>query len=311
MRLCDLAGNIVAETAFPAPFSVIDTQYDKASGNIAVIYEDAFRLYSGLDASLILEKHGKPGSTSVIYTEFGVSVLDAQGQTVLYSLDTGEAVASAEAGSEAERALPVGGGLLSAQDGRVFFDGRDIGGGDVIGAGIISEEGKNGNNVYAFALSDDVTGAVFSVETGASPKELFSFTVTGRAEAYFTGDYVFVSPLHGDAAAYTLDGKQIRVFTEKGYLAETGLLGNRVTASYAAATSERYTLLLDADTLETVALLPGFLGESDAAAPVLDDGDGRLRAAGMLSLEELIETAQLRLNGRGLTPEETRRFKTG
>jgi hypothetical protein len=104
----------------------------------------------------------------------------------------------------------------------------------------------------------------------------------------------------------------VRSLAEKGYLAETGVLGDRIAAHYiVAATAERYTLLLDSKTLETVAVLPGFLGESDAATLVFDDGAGRLRAAELRSLRELTETARLRLDGRSLTPEETERFKAG
>jgi hypothetical protein len=305
LRLCDLKGVVVAETAFPEPLSVIDTQYDETSGNVAVMYADAFRLYSGRDASLILEKYGKKGSNSVVYAKFGVSVLDADGVVTLYDPATGEARASAVADPKAERALPIGGGLLTVREGRAFFDDREIGAGDVIGAGDLG-------GTRAFALSDGASGAVFSVPDGAAPRELFSFSTMGRAEAYFAGDLAFVSPLHGDASVYSRNGECLRVFAEKGYLAETGLLGDRVVASYiVAATSERYSLLLDAETSETVAALPGFLGAPDAETLILDDGAGRLRAAKLLSLRELTDMARLRLNGRELTPEETERFHAG
>jgi hypothetical protein len=304
LRLCDLAGKVVAEVSFPAPLSVINTEYDKTSGNIAVIYEDAFRLYDGLDGNLLSEKYGKRGVQSVVYTPFGVSVLSEDGAVTLYDLATGGVLASADAGAEADRALPVGGGLLVVRDGGVFFDGRALGAGDLIGAGPV------GADAYAFALSDGTDGKVFFVEGGAL-REAFSFSVTGRAEAYFTGGFVFVSPRHGGASAYTSQGRLVRVFDEKGYLAETGALGDRITASYIVATSERYSLLLDGKTLETVAVLPGFLGERDDATPVLDDGAGRLRAAKIRSLPELTEAAWLRLDGRVLTQEEKDLFKAG
>jgi hypothetical protein len=306
LRLCDLEGAVVAETAFPAPLSVIDTQYDETNGNIAVLYDDAFRLYSGRDASLILEEYGKKGLRSVVYADFGVSVLGADDGVTLYDPATGAATARMAADPKAERALPIGGGLLDVREGRVFFDGREIGAGDIIGAGDL------GDGTRGFAVSDGAAGAVFSVADGASPRALFSFSTPGRAEAYFTGGLVFVSPLHGDASVYAPDGACVRVFAEKGYLAETGMLGDRIAASYiVAATSERYSLLLDAESSETVTVLPGFLGALDAETPVLDDGAGRLRAVKLRSLRELEEMARLRLDGRSLTPEETERFKAG
>jgi hypothetical protein len=240
LRLCDLTGDVIAEVAFPEPLSVTDTQYDRVNGNVVVIYEDAFRLYSGLDASLLLEKQGKRGVKSVIYTDFGVNVLDEDGTAWLYDTATGEAVESA------------------------YGDGV----------------------------------------------EEFPLPVTDRAEVYFTGGFVFVSPLHGDAAAYTQDGELLRTFEETGYMAETGVLGDFITASYIVSSSERYTLLLDAETLGTIAVLPGFMCETDEGTVVLDDGAGHLRAVKIRSPGELADAARERLSGRTLTPAEKKKFKT-
>ena len=54
MRLFDLGGNLIAEMFFPDPELVVNTEYDRQSGNVAVIYENAFRLYSGNDGSLLV-----------------------------------------------------------------------------------------------------------------------------------------------------------------------------------------------------------------------------------------------------------------
>jgi hypothetical protein len=89
LRLCDMAGNIVAEASFPNPFEVLDTRYDKQSGNVAALYESALLLYSGNDGSLLVERRGKPGAKSVFYTSFGVSVLEKSGAVTLYGLTDG------------------------------------------------------------------------------------------------------------------------------------------------------------------------------------------------------------------------------
>jgi hypothetical protein len=200
-------------------------------------------------------------------------------------------------------ALPVGGGLLEAENGVIYFDGREIGAGEILGAGKINSD------KFAFAISDGANGAVFTAENGTSEKR-FAFKTTGRAEAYFTGGYVFLAPTHGDAAAYTLDGTFVRAFDESGFLAETGVLREYITAGYVSSASMRYSLLLDAGTLETAAYLPGFLGALDAGTLILDSGSS-LRAAKLLPLQKLMEIARERLDGRTLTSEERRTFKAG
>jgi hypothetical protein len=304
LRICDLEGAVTAEAFFPDPLSVIDTQYDEVNGNVAVIYEEAFRLYSGLDGRLLIEKQGKPGVKSVVYTDFGVSVLDESGMVTLYDIADGRTIETAAAASDTERALPLGGGLLTVKGGEVFFDGRRAGAGGIIGAG------RTGGDEYAFAISDESEGAVFLAKNGAL-EEAFTFKAAGRAEVYFTGGFAFISLLRGGASVYTLEGELARTFDEKGYLAETGVLGDFITAGYAGASSERYSFLLDAETLEPVAELPGFLGLVDDTTLALDDGAGRLRAAKLYSLHELTDMARLRLDGRALTPEEKEKFRAG
>ncbi|MDR1603542.1 MAG: toll/interleukin-1 receptor domain-containing protein [Gracilibacteraceae bacterium] len=304
LRLYAADGTLLAETAFPRPLEVLDTQYERESGNVAVLYANEFRLYSGRDGSLLLEKQGKQGVNSVIYTDFGVSVLAADGTVTLWDPATGRALESASAGAEVDRALPLGGALLTGREGRVFLAGRDLGAGDLIGAGRI------GADEYGFAIADGTVGRVYFVRDGGL-SEGFAFPALGRAEAYFTGGYVFISPQRGGACAYTRDGRLVRQFAETGYLAETGLLGDFLTAGYVFAAGERYSLLLDPATLETVAELPGFLGEGEAGRPVFDDGAGSLRAVKLYSLPELMEAAVERLEGRELTPAEAEKFRTG
>jgi hypothetical protein len=303
LRLCDLRGNIVAEVGFPDPLAVKDTRYDEQSGNVAVLYEDRLRLYSGLDGALLLEKQGKPGGKSVFCAPFGVSVLEADGAVTLYDLASARPAAEASADPGADCALPLGGGLLTVENGRAFFDGSEIGAGELIGAD------KIGGDVFAFAVSDGANGAVFTAEKGVVDKR-FDFAVVGPAEAYFTDGRVFISPMHGDAAAYSLDGAFVRAFDENGFLAETEKLGAYIAADYVSSSSERYTLLLDSASLETAAYLPGFLGKTDDGTPVLDSG-GSLRAVKLRDIRELTDLARERLGDRMLTPDEKRKFNAG
>jgi hypothetical protein len=151
---------------------------------------------------------------------------------------------------------------------------------------------------------------VFSVNNGKLTEQ-FSFGVRGRAEAYFCGGYVFVSPLHGDASAYTLTGEFVRTLSENSYLAEVCELDSFIAASYVVSSSDRYSLLLKPGALETVALLPGFLGETLTGGLILDDGNGSLRAVTLLDTPALMDMARERLGDRALTPDEEKRFKAG
>lgn len=303
MRVLDLEGNIKAETKFPDPELVRDTRYDKVSGNVAVIYDSSFRLYSGADASLLLEAQGRADVKSVYFANFGVTVLSDLGAASLYDLSTGEIIASVNdvQGDSALLFPPSGDGTPA------FITSQS---GDIIGAAKISED------TYAFAVSDGLRGRVYTIKNGViSDSERFSFPLHGSSEVFFSGDFVFVSPLNGDASAYSMDGELIRTFSKNGYFSEAGELGGYISADYISATDGRFTLLLKPDSLETVAVLKGFWGEmpvaGDAVMLVLDDLRGSLRAARLRSTTELIDMANERLGGRELTAEELIIYRAG
>jgi len=216
MRVVDLNGNIVAETQFPDSAFVIDTQYDKMTGNVVVLYDGMYRTYSGFDGSLLSESQG----ISALATE--------------------------------------------------EFD---------------------------------------------PAKFPFVSEVRGKAEVFYSGNYIFIAPLNGNAMAYTTEGTLIRTFSENGYFCEAGVLADYITVDYISATDGRYTLLLKPDTLETVAVLPRFLGELPANDSnimlVLDDGKSSLRTVPLLSTQQLIDLARERLNGREMTTDEIRAFNAG
>lgn len=94
-------------------------------------------------------------------------------------------------------------------------------------------------------------------------------------------------------------------------MSDTGLLGKYIAANYVMVSSGRVSLLLEPDTLETAAALPGFLGATAEGALILDDTKGSLHAVELLSARELAGLAKERLSGRTLTPEEKEKFKAG
>jgi hypothetical protein len=279
MRICEMSsGGVITEIAFPEALEVTDTQYDKASGNLAVIYKDAFRLYSGTDGKILAER---TDAESVIYTNFGVIVSDKSGKAVLYDLETG-----------------------SPANYTLLFDSEKI-----IGAG------KIGEDRFGFAVYDGSICEIYTVDSGSAVKK-FECGLLGAAEVYFTSAYIFISPRHGDAEVYDLNGRFIRVLEEKGHMSETDIitaqapLSDYIAAGYVSMSGERYSLLLAGDSLETVLELRGFLGGTDAGTIILNDGGGKLRTSRIYTTEELILAAKEYLNGRTLTDGERLRFKT-
>ena len=211
-----------------------------------------------------------------------------------------------------ERALPIGGKIFHVIEGRVYDGPNELPPGlyageggptDFIGAGRIDGGG------FAFAVSDGESGRVSRVFDGRYEAG-FLFETRGRAEAHFIGGYVFISPMHGDASAYTLDGRFVRSFSYSGYLAEVFEVGEYIAAGYVSSASERYSLLLKPGGLETAALLPGFLGETDTGMLILDSG-ASLNAVSLMTTPELVDMAAEYLGARVLSPEEIEIFRAG
>ena len=297
MRIYNLEGILIGKADFPSASPVRDTQYDDASGNIIVIYDDALLIYSAITGKPLVDVKAK----SVIYTPFGVGVLHENGGAALYDLATGEGTPS-QPEDGAERALPTVEGLLTVRGGRVYLHHEDLGAGDIIGAGYAP------NGTLYFAISDGTTGAVFSLK-GNTAKLCFAFETLGQAEAFFSGGYVFISPMIGDADAYALDGTFVRSFRENGALAEVVMLGDTICANYyLTATTQRFSLLLAPGSLEPVAHLPGFLGGTDDGRLVLDSGSA-LESLTLLTTTQLMEYGTEQLSGKTLTPEERQMYK--
>ena len=298
LRIYNLEGILIARADFPAASPVRDTQYDPASGNVIVIYDDALLIYSAVTGKPLVDVKAK----SVIYTPFGVGVLHENGGAALYDLATGEAT-PVQPPDGTERALPTAEGLLTVRAGRVYLGNADMLEGDIIGAGYA----PNGTLYFAVATVEG-KGTVLSLAKETAVVH-FTFETLGKSEVFFAGGYAFISPMIGDASAYTLDGTLVRSFHEHGALAEVVMLGDTICANYyLTATTQRFSLLLAPDSLEPVAHLPGFLGETDDGRLVLDSGSA-LESLTLLGTSQLMELGAERLNGKTLTPEERQMYK--
>ena len=299
MRSCDLDGNIVGEVEFPEPMSVKDTLYAADTGNVLVIYDNALLIYSCLDASLVQEVRGKTGERSVIKSPHGVYILTPDGTVALYAAD--EALSGA-AGATAKRAIVTEFGVITMAGNGVYENGALFVQGDVVGVG------KDTNGDVLFAVSDDVIGHVFAVREKGGTTKLFTFDVRGRCEVFFTGGYVFVSPLAGDAMALDMTGKLVRTFAETAFLAEVTTAGDLIAASFAAGANTRFSYLLKPETLDTAAYLPGYLGTTEDGKLILNSGTA-LETVELLPTSELAQAARERLGSRVLTADERSRYK--
>ncbi|MCL2018872.1 MAG: TIR domain-containing protein [Oscillospiraceae bacterium] len=260
-RLYDIDNSLIAALDFPNPLEVLDTQFDKESGNLAVIYNDAFSLYSGTDGSLITEV---TNAENVFYAPFGVSV---KKDGVLSLCDWYGNVTTD--------------GILDLIFTEVYIDG-----GEIIGIG------KTDDKTFSFAVSDGVNCKVFTIGADFEVTERFTTGVRGHAEVYFMGGYVFISPMHGDAKAYTLDGRFVRAFEENAYMTEVESIGEYIAAGYVSMDGGRYSLILTGENLETKLKIPGFMGQTDSGMLLLNDGTSGLHMRELLNTEMLVNAAK-------------------
>ena len=264
-RLYDIDGTIIKTQEFPRPFEVLDTQYDEESGNLAIIYKDAFMLYSGTDGGLIAEV---TNSENIVYAPFGVIVFDENNTLALY--DWGGNISSSAILD-----------LIYTEN--AYAD-------EIIGIDKIDDE------TFAFAVSDGVSCKVFTAFGGGTDTvftERFITEVRGRAEVYFTRNYVFISPMHGDTKIYNLDGAFIRTLEENAYMTEIIALGSSIAAGYVGADGARYSLILEGENLDTRLYIPGFTGETSTGLLLLNDGLGVLTTRELYSTEMLVGAARL------------------
>lgn len=264
-RLYTPDGALVCEVALPDAGRVYDQQYSPESGNLAVLYPDALRIYSGRTGAPVLER---TGLQSVFYAPYGVSVLEPGGGVHLVDIDSGQTVAQAAATGDFAA-------ICGRTVDRAFLDGREL-----IGA-------AKTDDGYLFAVSDGVAGAVYDGEG----KERFPFAASGASEAFFVGEFVVISPQHGTPAVYRVsDGRKVRDLEPDSFMTYATAVGDYLVTEYVSADGERFGLLLDSR-CETLARLPGL---TDIAGETLrfDFRTGYLRETHIHTLQELTELAK-------------------
>ncbi|MCL2053834.1 MAG: toll/interleukin-1 receptor domain-containing protein [Oscillospiraceae bacterium] len=278
--------------SYPLDYSFSEAKVSNDSSRVMLYSYTGFRLYSA-DSTLIAEQNF-PNPFDVLDTMVdkasgNIAVIYAD-KVILYSGIDGELLDEFENFGSAvlfDFNNPRG-QALTTEGGRVLYEGEYVADGEIIG--VLHADG----NRTAFAVSDGAVCRIFTAAPNSAPAEKFTTDVRGRAEVYFTGDYVFISPMHGDAKVYNLDGVFIRAIEENAYMTETEQLGEYIAAGYVNAYGERYTLILAGEELETRLEIRGFTGLTGRELLLLDDSAGSLHTRELYSTEELVSSAKER-----------------
>ena len=267
IRLYNKDGKVIKDIKIPDAENVYDQQYSKKSGNLAVMYKDALRIYSGKTGDIVTEK---TNLKSVFYAPYGVSILNNDATVSLIDIDTGEEILNEKTD-----------GNYAAYCGMVVNDDF-LNGGELIGAS------KHGDG-YLFAVANEDICTLYD----GDGNKLFEVPVAEQSEAFFTDSSVILSPLHGTPTAYNLsDGSKKNDLEKDSYLTYIYQLDNGcVMSEYISSGGERYAILLDGERYEPIARLPCMTDLSDGCA-VFDYHKGKLRQTRIYSIEELIEIAK-------------------
>lgn len=261
-RIYDMNANLIKETAIPDKEKVYDQQYSKKSGNLAVLYNDAVRIYSGSDGEILYEN---AGLKSVFYAPYGISVLEQNGTLKLIDIDSADVLQSvaAESGYAAYCGMVVNEEFLA--------------GGNLIGAA------RTGNG-YLFAVSK---GDVCSIYNQNGSK-YFEIPVLDQTEAFFIDGAVILSPLHGTPTVYSLkNGRKLAELEKDSYMTYVTETGDYIITEYISANGEKYAIMLDRASFKTLARLP-YLTDTDGDELIFDYNKGKLRKTRIYSIDELI-----------------------
>jgi WD40 repeat protein len=266
-RLYDMDGNVINTVEIPDAEYVYDQQYSKASGNLAVIYDDALRIYSGTTGELVFED---TGLKTVQYTNYGVSIYSADGSLRVIDIDTAQPVVNQAASGDC--AVYCG----------MTVDDTMLNGKKLIGAGKTSSG-------YYFAIAEGDECTIYN-ESG---KEQFKVKMSEQGEAFFTDNAIVLSPLHGTPTVYRLnDGTKLADLETDAYLTYITPIGELyIMSSYITTSGDKYSILLDADSYEPLAYIP-YLTDITNDSLFFDYGKGKIRSTRLYSIGELIEEAQ-------------------
>jgi len=266
-RIYDTRGNILTEYLIPDAEMVYELRHSKKSGNLAVIYENALRVYCGNEGILLFEE---TDLKSIFYAEYGISILGYDNLLRLIDIDSLEELFAEEVESE-----------FAAYCGIIV-------GNEFLGDRVLLGASRNRNS-YVFAVGDELSVEVYN----GRGRKMFDIAIEGASNAFFTDNLVIVSSSDKISSAYSLrSGSKIRDLERDAYLTCVICLGDgKIITRYQLANENYYGLLLDESTGETLAFLPYF-------ADVMDDNllfkylTGTLRQSRLFSSDELINIAR-------------------
>lgn len=268
-NLFNIDGTLIKSIDIPDADKVYDQQYSNKSGNLAVMYDNALRIYSGVDGSVVFEA---TDLNSVFYAAYGISILDKNGCLKLIDIDSGEML-------EEYRDIT---GKYAAYCG-VVVDDSILDGGELIGAAKI-------NDSYIYAVNHN---GICSVYNGNKDK-LFEMPVSEQSEAFFTSGEIIISPLHGTPEVYSISaGKKVADLEKDTYLTYITQLDDAIMSEYVSASGERYGILLDKDTYQPIAQMQGLTDVYNGEL-IFDYHRGSLRKTHIYSTDELLNQAKTR-----------------
>ena len=266
-RVYDINGNLICEKTIPDAASVYDQQHSKKSGNLAVIYQNALRIYSGKDGELIFEK---TGLKSTFYAPYGISIFEQNGTMSLIDIDTAQPITTEQAQGD-----------FAAYCG-LIADASFLNGGQLIGA-------AQTDNGYILAVKNGEVCSIFDSEGNKK----FQVFANEQSEAFFTSNAVIVSPLHGTPIAYSLStGEKITDLEIDSYLTYVKELDGYIISEYVTADSKQYAILLDSVSYQPLAALPQFADITSANELLFDYKAGTMRKSRIYSIDELINLAK-------------------
>lgn len=265
-RLYNKDGSLICENEIPDAEYVYDQQYSRKSGNLAVMYKDALRIYSGNTGEILFEE---TDLKSVFYAPYGISILEQDGVVKLINADT----AAADA---VENSF----GNYAAYCGAVIND-ELLNGAELIGASKINDD-------YFFAVGKN---NICELYNGIGNK-LFEMPVSDNTEVFFVQNHLILSPLHGTPVVYDLKtGTRTADLDKDSYLTYITETDEYIVSQYISADGFEYGKLLDKNTFETLAYLPD-LSDIFGNELIFDYYTGVLRKTSIYSIDELIDLAK-------------------
>lgn len=298
-RTCDGAGGVLMEVSFDEPERVTDTLYDKAGGNLTVIYDDRVRFYDG-NSGAVTELFG-----TAFVSGYGVHVYSpTEGIVRLVDPSTNSVVEEHGATTGADSAAVVGDYLCIRQDELLSIQNINAGGAQSLGERELKAVYARDDGSYLLALQGDGLIEVYSVDH-AAVVFAFHIEITGSAEMSFLsgGRRLAVMPLHGTPFVYDVDkGTRLADLRRDAYLVSVEDYGeDYIISRYISSDMTAYALVLDKESLEAVAEIKGLRDTYDEKSLLIDDGRGRLYAVEMHSTGRLVGAAREFLSGAVLS----------